>query len=737
MFSATPGGGGGSISSGSGAAHQHGTSNKKLGNSGGPLRPKPFRTDSYLEEVGRRTLAQIYADQHAPEHEVELVAICTAENIYRCFLAVFTQICYDLHERNAALAVPFLGTFVHTRGAASSSSPGGGSACELIFDRASFSEESHKIVSNGALVSGPVLKYQKSKVYKLVADLPCDFVDCVHDHCLETVCWACNTYATVFLDLAPLGKLKCDEQRRLAFEAYDFLTKPKFQVATSGITTKKVVVVSSLFGAGKGGGAGEEGVGGIGGEKEFGRGSTASTSQVFQQHSDGRSPQREDLERSLGRLDERVHECTSFPPDEGAPKMKLGEVTRWGLGRFLEMGPIVGQRGVGGGVATSNAMYPELLDVFSRTRCAPIRDELEKGAVSGNIGIHYSPLAGLLKLDPENMIRGLLTHLTKEVTKIWGHFFLFSEYLLVVMSRLRGSILLKDRDIFLVIEKNPDISSSSLEWRVDRAKNMAKHDLSKNFADIHARFLRNDESEQYWEKQLGFFIEKNSPMWEEVEQAGTLTRRDFLCTLLRYKYYVNSVPTHVVAPYNKQWLDNVQLLVGERTLQSSTPQVVAALQKEMVQEYYHACKTAVCNYCFLDESTRQRTAVLIFPELVSPWGTMGGKGGRKPLEIAASFGIDEQTGKNLLSEWEELERMLTAKMLKTLAAKELLELFHGEYADSRLIDLPKRGALADIESFRLQQERYRDLVVKRFAEEWNLRVLQIVREEVDANPELD
>eukprot|EP00392_Amoebophrya_sp_AT5.2_P006695 g6707.t1 len=30
--------------------------------------------------------------------------------------------------------------------------------------------------------------------------------------------------------------------------------------------------------------------------------------------------------------------------------------------------------------------------------------------------------------------------------------------------------------------------------------------------------------------------------------------------------------------------------------------------------------------------------------------------------------------------------------------------------DSRLIDLPKRGALADIESFRLQQERCRDLV---------------------------
>jgi len=109
------------------------------------------------------------------------------------------------------------------------------------------------------------------------------------------------------------------------------------------------------------------------------------------------------------------------------------------------------------------------------------------------------------------------------------------------------------------------------------------------------------------------------------------------------------------------------------------------------------------------------------------------------LEIAASFGIDEQTGKNLLSEWEELERMqlLDVFIGNTQAAKELLELFHGEYADSRLIDLPKRGALADIESFRLQQERYRDLVVKRFAEEWNLRVLQIVREEVDANPELE
>ena len=59
-------------------------------------------------------------------------------------------------------------------------------------------------------------------------------------------------------------------------------------------------------------------------------------------------------------------------------------------------------------------------------------------------------------------------------------------------------------------EKNPDISSSSLEWRVDRAKNLAKHNLEKNFQEIHQQFLRNDEPLTYWEKHLGLFIEEGT-----------------------------------------------------------------------------------------------------------------------------------------------------------------------------------------------------------------------------------
>ena len=169
-----------------------------------------------------------------------------------------------------------------------------------------------------------------------------------------------------------------------------------------------------------------------------------------------------------------------------------------------------------------------------------------------------------------------------------------------------------------------------------------------------------------------------------------LTRKDFLCTLMRYKYYVDAVPTDTISPYNKQWLDNTRLLVGEAVLAASDKRIVKTLQDEVLEEYYTAVKKAVCNYCFLDEATRQRTAVLIYPELVDPWGDW--RYMKFPLEIGASFGIDEETGRTLLSEWEELERMqlLDVFVGNTQASRELLEMFHQDYEQLVFVDLPKK-----------------------------------------------
>ena len=57
-------------------------------------------------------------------------------------------------------------------------------------------------------------------------------------------------------------------------------------------------------------------------------------------------------------------------------------------------------------------------------------------------------------------------------------------------------------------------------------------------------------------------------------------------------------------------------------LDRSNPDELDELRMEVFRDYYKALRVAVSNYCLMDDRTRERLAVMVYPEVtnVSPWG---------------------------------------------------------------------------------------------------------------------
>lgn len=143
---------------------------------------------------------------------------CTPENVYRCFLGLCHVLGHEvLGMTGGALSVPDMGVF-YRRGEP-------GTAVELIFDRGSFSEDLFVFSSEQTdwktLLRScqPIKKFHLEKVRTFLcpAEVIEDFAKVAMPALLRALSWVCREKAPIHVELGPLGVISSDVGRALTF----------------------------------------------------------------------------------------------------------------------------------------------------------------------------------------------------------------------------------------------------------------------------------------------------------------------------------------------------------------------------------------------------------------------------------------------------------------------------------------------------------------------------------------
>lgn len=305
--------------------------------------------------------------------------------------------------------------------------------------------------------------------------------------------------------------------------------------------------------------------------------------------------------------------------------------------------------------------FPPLLDEFSRTLAAPYGEELFGGSNSGRIASHFSPLAGML---------------------VWSN------------------------------------EGKCLKWRIPTTVESKGGGPSQDLATA-------DVMEKEFENQK---ILNGSPLDLELREAK-ISRRVFYGSLSRYRYYVSEgIKDSVVAPINQAWVENVGYLVEadhfcNELEAEQADAILSDVHAEMLEGYLCASKKAIADYIFKDPHSRERALVSLVPAPVPEWGSV-------PF-----VGIEGTVG-GPPDEWREGIEQNRDAIVRTLTAcnqssLRLLNLWNGTgYAEMLLVDLPPPAApLIDIDRFFDKQKARCQMIERKFKEQWLEEVCAILREE--------
>lgn len=319
---------------------------------------------------------------------------------------------------------------------------------------------------------------------------------------------------------------------------------------------------------------------------------------------------------------------------------------------------------------TNDQLYPPLLDRCSRMQSALFREEVDIDLVSNVVASNYSRPSQGLTLDPS------LANMPDSVSCI-------------LWKRSR-------------VDRREKVSAND-----GRAVDVQNIDWTSKHPTIH----------------------DDSDIFEELVEAG-MPSNDFCRMLSRYRHYAShGVPSDVLAPYNKQWLDHAYYLLDMPNQvrwngigNEQRYEVLEEVRTEILKVYLRAAKQAVIDYALLDQRTRERLDIHFIPMPVPVYGGIPftvpdiGTFGGPPQEWRESIGRSRAALLNL-----HVQNSRTALALKDFWLRGC--------ADIRLLSLPAKYAeMREIGVFHQQQVAQLDMSIRQLTEAWNT-VVQIVAEE--------
>lgn len=318
-------------------------------------------------------------------------------------------------------------------------------------------------------------------------------------------------------------------------------------------------------------------------------------------------------------------------------------------------------------------LYPPLIDRCSRTRMSLFREEVGQDLVSNVVASNYSERGACLTLDPSANDDGNLLR--------WKQ-----------------------------VRKAPGAKGGGNDGRAVDVRNV-------DWAREHPAIL--DES----------------PLAEELESAG-LDRNEFCRVLSRYAHYASKgIPSDMLAPYNKQWLDHATVLLSLDHAakwfdisEDRVDSIVAETRGEILKGYIRAAKVAVVNYALLNGRTRERLDIAFIPSPLPVWGSVPfvvpdvGTFGGPPDEWRAGLG---QSRADLLKRCVQ----------NSATALRLNEFWLDECGHVRLLAMPrKHREPQDIHEFHAMQVAQLETSVRQISESWETVIRIVSEESVYLNP---
>jgi dynein heavy chain len=323
------------------------------------------------------------------------------------------------------------------------------------------------------------------------------------------------------------------------------------------------------------------------------------------------------------------------------------------------------------GLPGSDQLFPPLLDRCSRTHAALFREDVDCDLVSNMVASNYSVNAATLTIDLQAMD-----------------------------ASSAGAGAVRWKKSRMMREKPPSTD--------DRADDTRAVDWTAEWPQIL------DES----------------PVQEELIQAG-MSRQEFCRILSRYKYYTSQgVPSDMIAPYNRQWLEHSVFLLDLDNEARWTDisedhqcQVVDEVRVEILKGYIKAAKTSIVDYALLNKRCRERLDIQFVPDLMPTWGS-------EPFTVPdiGTFGGPPQ-------EWREGNRnsrqsLLSVFVQNSQTALKLKDFWETSCAEIRLLALPaKHKDPKEIGGFHTQQVRQLDEAIRKLTEAFNQSIIKIVQEE--------
>eukprot|EP00931_Biecheleriopsis_adriatica_P059471 TRINITY_DN3558_c0_g2_i1.p1 TRINITY_DN3558_c0_g2~~TRINITY_DN3558_c0_g2_i1.p1 ORF type:complete len:4446 (+),score=1220.06 TRINITY_DN3558_c0_g2_i1:273-13340(+) len=342
------------------------------------------------------------------------------------------------------------------------------------------------------------------------------------------------------------------------------------------------------------------------------------------------------------------------------------------LGAAPQEDPEVASRRLVRQLPVTDRLFPPLLDRCSRTRSALFREEVEIDMVSNVIASNYSVPASGMTID-----HSIVT----------------------------------------------DINSTMIKWKKSR-REAHKREKDEKANDGRAVDVRAVDWTAEWPT-----IVEGSVVSEEIDSVG-MSPSEFCRILSRYRYYTEGgVPSEVLAPYNRQWLDHAVFLLDRQNVarwpaisEEQQTKVVEEVRHEILKGYIRAAKTAVVNYALLNSRCRERLDIPFIPVPPHEWGRLA----FTVPDIGTPGGPPEHWRAGLAA---ARSKLLQVNVQNSRTALRLKEFWIDNCREVRLLSCPpKWSEVRDINGFANQQGQVLENSKWELTAAWQ-QVVQIVAEE--------
>ncbi|CEM30102.1 unnamed protein product [Vitrella brassicaformis CCMP3155] len=266
-----------------------------------------------------------------------------------------------------------------------------------------------------------------------------------------------------------------------------------------------------------------------------------------------------------------------------------------------------------------------------------------------------------------------------------------------------------------------DSKTKALRWKQAKGSQRAATGVGKEEKKEAPQVKVYIDYEQFFPR-----IVEGSELDVEILEAG-LSRHEFFENLYKYFSFIKEgIDEGMLAELDADWVDNVGYLLEIQKFTAIPNDVVDRVLDEMTGEmkrdYQKALRKAIVDYVMRDPDQQKRTGVRFVPDAAPDWGSVPFEG----IEGTCGGPPDEWRS-DIEDNRQALIGRLTVCCQTTLR---LLDLWSTHYSHHLLLDLPvKSSELMEIDVFSLRQQKHRELLYKRFEQQWFEEVMAIIRDE--------